>query len=379
MRVELRIVDPAGGYGTDLDDWLPDWSALTFTVERYGAGQCSFTYPTDGLNRQRALDLQVLTLLFDGAEPRNGRFIRREKEWNRIGDDTGIQQWTWQALTDALRDGQYRSPAGEMTRSFTTARAGTVLLDTLTAAAARGAFTWWGYRGTTFTDAADSNGLAWPANITATFSYGQPIGDVWEWLRSNGYIEYGSDRGKLEAWVPGTRGVDRAEQAQPVVWWSGLHISDAPQQETLTDYCTDITVIGDHPTVETSVIYVHRSASTRPLGRRERSIRVNGVSDIPTLEGIGDKYLAAYTVPRYSETYRLTPDCVTRWQPMIAYEPADVVAVVLDDGIQRKESVHIISGTWADADEGSVLITVNDWLDDRDQKLDQLIARLGGN
>jgi hypothetical protein len=392
MRADLRCIDPAGTFAADLDDWLPDWADLQFSANRDGTGTCTFTYPLDGLYFDRAMSLQVITVLLNGVEGRNARFIRRERETNligvgkrrretsQIGSDELMHTLTFQSLTNALNDAQFQSPDLVLqTKSYTNAKAGTVLNDLIGPPAARGALAWWGYRGMTFSTTTDSNGTAWPGNITATFGYGQPVLQVMDWLRTNGYIEYGTDRGKVEAWVPTSRGANRADTGtNPVVLWAGEHISDAPESETMTDYATDVTVIGDHPTVETSVIYVQRAASSRPLGRRERAIRVNGVSDTPTLQGIGDKFLAAYLAPRNSRSYKLTTAALDRWNPLLAYEPADTIAVSYD-GLQHLESVQVVSGTWGSAYDGEVIVTVNDWLDDRDERLDQLLARLGGN
>jgi hypothetical protein len=391
MRAELRVVDPAAPFAADWDDWLPDWSDLAFSVGRDGTGSCTFTYPTDGLNFQRMLDLQVITVLLNGVEGRNARFIRRDRETNLIG--TGVKgrernelgsalmhSMTFQALTDALNDAQFQSPDLVLqTKSYTNATAGRVLLDLINPADSRGALDWWGYRGVTFTATQSTDGHNWTPNVTATFGYGQPVLQVMEWLRSNGYIEWGTDRGKLEAWEPDIRGINRADQAtNPVVLFAGEHISDAPEQETLKDYCTDVTVIGDHPTVETSVIYVQTGAATHPLGRRERSIRVNGVSNPQALLDIGHNFLRVYTQPRNSRSYQVTASAVDKWNPLIAYEPGDTIAVSYD-GLQHLESVHIVSATFASTYDGQVILTVNDWLDDRDERLDWLLAQLGGN
>jgi hypothetical protein len=67
-----------------------------------------------------------------------------------------------------------------------------------------------------------------------------------------------------------------------------------------------------------------------------------------------------------------------RWNPLLGYEPGDTVAVSYD-GLQHLESVQVVSGTWGSAYDGAVILTVNDWLDDRDERLDQLLARYGGN
>jgi hypothetical protein len=75
----MRAIDPNGAFGDDYDDWVPDWSDLTFSMIRDGSGSLGFTVPVDGDGVARALALQVVVLLFDGAEPRNGRFIRRNR------------------------------------------------------------------------------------------------------------------------------------------------------------------------------------------------------------------------------------------------------------------------------------------------------------
>jgi hypothetical protein len=387
----MRAIDPNGAFGDDYDDWVPDWSDLTFSMIRDGSGSLGFTVPVDGDGVARALALQVVVLLFDGAEPRNGRFIRRNRSTGLIAPAEVTSDLDWKSLTDALRDAQFRSPAGEMTRSWTNARPGDIMNEVLSGPIARTALKWWGYRGVTYTGTKDSNGVTWPATVTVEFSYGQSVYEILDWMRQYGYIEFGTDRGKLEMWVPSSRGVNRAD-AGNIVLWAGEHFRDAPEEETFDDYCTDVTVIGDHPTVDTSVIYVHRTTGSYPYGVRERSIRVNGVSNTTTLAQIGDKFLAAYKAPRNSRTYAITGPGYTKWRPGIAYEPGDTIAFAVGSDAnnplvgkdpltdtQRLESVHIISGEFSNRTNGNIMITVNDWLDDRDNRLQQLLDRYAGN
>ena len=86
--------------------------------------------------------------------------------------------------------------------------------------------------------------------------------------------------------------------------------------------------------------------------------------------------LYTYPIPYPAPASDPLPVSPELFLPMVAYGAADTIGVSLGDGIlTRRDRVEVISATCDSRNTGSYLVTVGDWLDDRDAKLDRLLAR----
>lgn len=372
-QADVRVLED-GGWGT----YLPDWESLSVSTNRKEVGALTFSYPVGGRGLPELRTSQVAVFLQDGREGRNSRFVLRNTSGNEVSDGLPKITVTMATLIDALKDAQFRSPAGQLTRTFTNRTPGQILVEVMGPPAARGAFDWWGYEGYTFTETTDSNGVPWPDLVSEkVYDYGIPIFDVFDYLRENGFIEFGSDRGKIEAWVPDSRGVNRHTADDPVHYWAGKHLNDAPWQETLDDFVSELTLIGTD-TDGNPKVYENMSSGVTKYGRREKSLKVSGVTDRSTLRQIGANYLKAYSEPRRSRTYSIL-GLPGEKVPMLDYEVGDTVGVNVGGDQWREEKVEILSAQWKTQESASAeyLVTVNDWLDERDLKVERMLSRFG--
>ena len=398
---DVRVIDPAdpAAFGK----YLEDWSSLGVSTNRKEPGSLSFTCPRNAGGRDDMRAKQVVVFLQDGKEGDNCRFVLRNVSTNMIGDTVPLEDYQLSGLLDAFRDTTWRSLTGTKTRKWENVTPGAMARDIIGNGASRNAYDWWGYRGMTFTDTADSNGNAWADLVDdAELEFGMPVYEALDWLLQGGWLEMSTTRGYVNAYNPGGRAVDRTVGSSPVVLEAGLDLTDAPHQETWDDFVNELTVIGEEKTTYkddgtstyTPPRHVYVSSGVDTWGRREKSIKLTGTNYPPTMEKIGRRYLNNMTGPRWSRTYSIqqtdpvvldaivsptdTP-AVIRPVPMVNYKVGDLIGVELADGNGvRKERVEIISATCDSRNVGTYLITVNDWLNDRDRKVDRLLARYGG-
>jgi len=371
-RAELRLWDKTAKQHAD---FLPDWSDLAVTVSRRGDGSLTFSYPDDGINAEQLTPVSVIALTLDGVEPANCSFVYSGRSGNHLTADSELTSYTYRALPDTLRKAGFWPPAQEQTRTWTDRTAGWIAWDCMTAAITRGALSWWGYNGVLFTVSVDSEGQPWPDLIDVELQYeGKSVKDVWDWLADYHYMEYGSTGLKLDAYAKFIRGADKTGGTNPIVLFEGDQVSDAPYDATMDDFVTHLCIVGDHATVDGNVQYVYRNTAVASMGRQEKMLRVTGVKNATTLGNIGMNHLAAYNTERISRTYAVDPG---DWRPLIDFKVADNV-VFQTGSTQRAEKVQIISGIWDNNESVKWLVTVNDFLDDRETKLDALLTRLAG-
>lgn len=314
-QFDIRLVDPRDP--NNYAQYLTDWSSLSFSTDRKAPGTMSFRYPNNGRNADLIRQKQVLVVLQDGREGENCRFVYRNRDGERISE-TDAPSATYQVsgLWDALRDAVFRPATGATkTRTWTNQTPGAQLADVLDIAAERGCFNWWGYTGYSFTRTSDSAGNPWPVIDEMEHEYGITVFDVVDWLIETGWMEVSTSGGKINAWIPDSRGVDRTAQRKPVWLAEGRNILDAPEQETMDDFVSDLVVIGGEtvdPADESKTrprVYAYVSSGITTWGRREKTFRVTGVQSVATLEKIGRNYLKGFTAPRSSRTFSVTmPD-----------------------------------------------------------------------
>jgi hypothetical protein len=375
-RAELRLVDVAANA---VDEFLPDWDGLEVSTTRAGDGVLTFAYPPDGMNADLLVPSAVVAVTINGQEPKNCRFLYRETSGNRVTQDQELVVYTMRNVVDGLDEAGFRAPdvgtTTPQTRTWTNRSPGTIASEVVVDAAGRGCFDWWGYSGISFTTTADSEGAAWPQLVTVELSYAdKQVLDVWKWLRDNGYVEWGSSGSTLDLFSKFTRGTDRTAGSNPLMMYVGRDISDAPFDTSMDAYVTHVTVIGDHPTVDGDVQYLYLNSSTTPWGRRERSVRVSGVKSTTVLGQIAGQYLQAFAEEQESRSYAMVDDI---HQPFLDFVVGDTIRVVTDR--VRDERVQSIQGRWSAANNVSYIVTCGDYINDRDDRVEQRINRLAGN
>lgn len=348
----------------------------TLALSRDAAGQLEFDYPNWGVGADKILERLVIRAEIDGVEPAGCRFVYANRTGNRTDLDA-TQHYTFRQIYDGFRTGVWRAPTTEQTRTWTAQKAGQIMLDAHTAAAGRGCFAWFGPTSFDFTGAVDSRGAAWPKDVTVELQYAdKSVFDVWDWLKENGYVELWSTGSVIQAFIPNTRGTNWYSTEGRILY-AGTDIDDAPWETDSDDICSSLTVIGDHPTVAGNVQYVTINRTpTTAWGRRERQIRVNGVTSVPVLTDIGNQWIDSRLVEREQRSYRVAPGAA--WYPLKDFTIGDYMGMQAG-GTLWQEKVVAISVTWDSPTTMRTILTCNDWLDERDRRLEQRLSKLRGN
>lgn len=101
---------------------------------------------------------------------------------------------------------------------------------------------------TSFTNAADSNGVTWPTSVTTKYSPGASYESILNSLASQGRVEWSltwdGTRRVLNLYVPSGRGVDRTIGLRPVVLRAGRNLAEAPRKWSVRSTATAMLGIG---------------------------------------------------------------------------------------------------------------------------------------
>lgn len=186
---------------------LPDYQSVNAGFDGSDVSGLTLVYPKDGVNSDVLVEDAVVVAYLDGVEVNNGRWLilaRRGKHVDdnattitRIGKSLGI------VLDKAIL---LPASAGQTERAFTAQTPGLFWRTLIQAAQTRGALT-----GITlgFTDANDSSGQPWPANIAPTYKVGQKYLSLMRDQVKNGTVEWRFNGNSLEIFAGGRKGVDR--------------------------------------------------------------------------------------------------------------------------------------------------------------------------
>jgi hypothetical protein len=247
---DLRLVDPKapGEYSVYLDGW----SGLSATSDRKAPGVLQFSYPADGEGRELLEWYGLVAFLQDGVEAENCRYLIR----GLAGDDappgeqtdTGTLSYALKTVWDALREIEVPNPGTSKVITYENDPVGQLLYDAVDTAAGKGWLDWWGYDGMTFTATTDSNGRAWPVIESVQFDDGTTVFELADWLIDNHYLEVSTSGGRLNAWIPDSRGLDLTKTAKPVLLAEGGNLQDAPWEQSWDDVASSVTVVGGETT-----------------------------------------------------------------------------------------------------------------------------------
>lgn len=383
----LRLMNGGtpGEYLTDLQ------GEAQLTLTRDAAGQLEFNYPTWGAASDKIMDSLVIVAEIDGEEREGCRFIYQ----NRTGDRTDPKEnvhYTFRQFYDGVRTGQWRPPTNTaVSRSWTKAKAGQIIMDTWIPTRNRGNFLWFAPIQFDFTTVADSSGREWPKEITVELEYGdKSVWDVWDWLRSNGYVEFWSNRSVVQAFVPGNHGVDRYS-TQQLVLYEGTDIKTAPYETDTDDLVTHLLVTFDPipgTGISSAEVTLLPPDAPLPMGRREAALHLPGIKPDPqgpldgillmpqTVSQIAQEWLTVHGQEREQRSFELVSQA--RAFPLKDFTIGDTVGFFVGNTLYR-DRVVAVSITWDGPYSMKPIVTTNDWLDERDRRLEARLSKLRGN
>lgn len=242
---DIRLVDPRTP--NEYSVYVDGWSGLTFSSDRKAPGACAFRIARDAEHRELMETYQLFALLQDGVEADNCRYLIRSVDGNDLptdDDPVPMVSYTCATIWDALRDVDVVHPGTEETLDYPNTTVGQIIWSVLNQAAAQGLFAWWGYDGLTFTASTDSAGKPWQPIEAVQFDDGVTIFEMLDWFIQQHYLEVSTSGGRINAYVPDTRGLDLTKATNPVKLAEGYNLFDAPWQRTYDDIATAVTVVG---------------------------------------------------------------------------------------------------------------------------------------
>lgn len=309
---------------------LPDYATLSFDVKYNNLAALSFEYPESAA---KALGLKdgstVGVVVSDGQDPKEvEKYIVTATGGDRVSDGALLKTFTGTSTLSTPGDANvYPSNWNPVTKTggkppgheFVDARIGTIWRTLILRAKQRGCFPF--LDETSFDGLADSNGVAWAAQISANYGTGENYSRI---------LQDQMDRGLVDAWVEGntlkmlnggTRGTHigiGTLELRPAKNLSDIAVSTDSQ-----DSASAVFIEGDDGVVVERV----STQALQELGRRrERAVNQQGISDVGTLTLLADAELTTYGRIPAEETLGVAATLT----PFFDFDVADWVWVRFD-------------------------------------------------
>lgn len=314
---------------------IPDDHAVKIITPRGGVPTLTITVSHDAIRAERAYKTGRLLLVEvcqdqgGWVEPHDARFIITDARWNRV-DGRRVFEVTAAGARWLLSGALVGTTVGNVTpegyRSWPTVTAGAVMAPLLTAAKARtssNGLTWFSRLAWSFTAAVDSDGVAWTADAPMTLPPGETLEYALTKIRNYGMAEW-----ELRGWnlhLVRDGGLTRDLTATVVLRDS--QSTDAPEQQTLADLCTDVWFKGDEAYTKT----FHNETPFDLIGRFERSMSQGAVSLDSTASLHAQRLLVPGNAPlmQYMRESRNGESMVLPW---IHVRDGDKVTIETDTG-----------------------------------------------
>lgn len=304
--------------GAYLGDLL-DFVEVKASFEYSGVGSLSCDYPR--LGRFASLlntDIEVVAY-YNGVEPRNGRWVIRGKSGEATSDDGGKLSVVGLSFFDVLRKVILYAST-----TFSASTPGGIIKALLATASARGAFGAASITTATFTNTLDSKGVAWANTLSWTYDVGVTYRQILESLVARGLIDFEFNGRDLMVYNGTTLGSNK-----DLVLAAGRHILETPFKVSTEDRANIVLVEGDNG------VTAERTA-TGP--RREESYtQQSGVSNVPTLNVIGDLVLAGSSVVADQRTIKIA--AASTIKPLRDFGVGDFV--IYDDGLNAPQNMRV--------------------------------------
>lgn len=269
---------------------LPDFQSMTLSPLLNAPGALSVVYPSNGVNfsllynnvtNDRDVEVEIWVT---GNNTKRLRGYLQESS----GDDVAeVRIWTFSGsfleirMSEAVIYPQATPSANANTNQeliFSAATAGTIMSTLLSQAQARGTLT---DITTDFTGTTDSNGVAWPTNVTTKFSPGATYQATLDTLVGLGLCEWSiSADHVLHMYGPNGRGADLTTGAHPVILRNGRNLTSAPRKHSVRQSATAILVAGANGLYQNTT---NANAQSRRGRRIEASASANNLTDSGSL------------------------------------------------------------------------------------------------
>lgn len=364
--MRLRRYTPGGAAGPILGAQAIDWTAPYGDI-------ATLTFDASEATEGAIPDLlEIAVEVFDGkdwTEPKNARFLTLKHSGDGM-DVAGIRRITCVSYLS------YLLTKAEITTDGTdrpfNATAGAIVGKVISEAWARG---WGAPVGYTFTDGADSNGVAWTTDATVDLAFqdGTTLMQIIQALSDQGALEYATEGRNLHLYNPNS-GVDYS--AGPGKITIGAHAAELPDDVTNEDLATHVVIKGDSQSWTFPI-----PGASNDLGRLEVRLAASGVTTQAQAQQFADQY--AYTGVKPRHQYTITEDAaVMTSRPTIDFQTGDWINARRPDGWERMRATSLQLRKDADA-KLTVDVILADRILDASTRIAKrnaaLGARLAGN
>lgn len=336
----LRTVTSAGA----MNAYLPDFSTIEMSPIYSDAGTVTFEYPQKGVNWSVLKENQEIAVVMNGVEILELRCIIETIE----GDDAdsneegAIWKYTCRTLFGALDytvvypdDWLITVPFGKWFVAFYDEwTPGGMMIDLFQKAQARGAmpgFTW------DFSATHDSNGNAWPVNLSIQHDAGKKYTDILKDLTNGGWAEFRFNGRTIQAFVYGQMGVDRTIGPNPLRFIKGRDIKQAPRKIDTRDLIT-AALLGSS---NKAFVEIANAPAEALYGRREghyassNTVYKAAPPGTSALELEGYAWLNTLDAPRVEVTHQLHFETADNPRPVTNFDIGDWGYSDVGNGLER--------------------------------------------
>lgn len=349
----LRAINPNGTQAGP----LPDCTSVKVNISFSDIGSIGFDYAIRGINASMVADQREIAVFNNTAEIQDTRAVLEGSNGQRVDVEgvnwrsySGRSLWKLMAESLVYVDTWPTSPGtGEV--GFTTATSGTILQTVIARAQALGELPGLTYN---FTNAADSNGVAWAFTLSIKYEMGINILQVIQNLVDQGMIEVRLVGRQLQVYNPDTLGVDRSTGSTPIVLWAGRNVSEAPEQTASEGLRTTALIKGD----EGVFVEISDATAVAKYGRRTEFVSQGGVKDGGTLTVIGQATIDRSKEIRSELTYKYRPGEGAP-VPMTDFIPGDWVLTNMT-GVLQRVRVRQVLIEWDENHDVEYTLVLND-------------------
>lgn len=285
---------------------LGDYATAKVDFEFSDVGSLSLDYPKQGVSYAGMVSSPLIEVgcFLDDVEVPDARFTIPTYQVDEVKDDD-VVSFTGKSLLWLFSKAIVYSNGGSTTvatdQVFNTSTPGGIFKTLATQNTTRGGvcsqFTFGSFSATT-----DSNGAAWANTIgNITYEVGTDYLAILRNMVDNGLCEVKLVGRDFRMYNPGTMGTDRSAQANPVVFFEGRDIQEAPITATSEGVAGVNLIKGDDNILAEAV----NSGTNATFGRWENYISQGGIKDTTTLTVIAQAELQRTSGQRIEKTHKL--------------------------------------------------------------------------
>ena len=362
MFVETRVRSGANWANYSI---IQRWRELSFDTKYLDAGALNIGLPNSDVAALGIQDLSVVEVCPDGQSMIDGWYYIDGTSGTQVADDETWTTFSGKSLIALLDEGiVYPSawpsaiPAGH---DFLNATAGTIVRTLVARCQQRGALTWLDVN--SFTGTTTSNNTGWGATVSKNFDSGTGLFQVLMDLAAQGLIMWRMVGTQLQLFNQDVMNVHRSPDAVTVR--RGQNVLDQAKNTSSTDWISHILVVGD----QNQAVERNAPAQATLIGRRrELYLAQSGITDIPTLQMIGDK--------RLSMSHLNVEDTVTATDtttPFLNWQAGDWIWADYQGTLSEYQVQQIAGSVQDDTGVLQVGLTLGDLIDAQNAKTQRLL------